>query len=254
MPIEIPDDQSGWLQNVDTKQVYENAGLETKEERNNADFRLSEGTPEWDKSLLELFHGAHEVDTTRNLLEFNPSDVPQFAIENLREAIFTDAVFSQFDTLPSDQIMQLRNYLEEELTDGRWNMDGIANRLQDLDGNLTQDEAERIARTETQSIVANAREIGYEKRGDGDDLYYWVGSIDDRTTEACKWLIGGSSESAIGGSFDGTNPNYGGNPVTMEELSDLVEEAAEKDPDINTEARQWTPHINCRKTFVRYVE
>jgi len=29
-----------------------------------------------------------------------------------------------------------------------------------------------------------------------------------------------------------------------------VQEAAEKDPAIDTEAREWTPHINCRKSYV----
>jgi hypothetical protein len=214
-----------------------------------------EDTPEWDRALLEVFQAAHEADLDRNLVAFNEGEIPQFAKNRMRDAIFSDAVFSQFDSIENNQIMQLKQFLEEQLTDDRWSLDGLANRLQDLEPELTKDEAETIARTETQSIVSHAREIGYEERGQEDDTYYWVGSVDERTTDACKWLIGGTElADNIGGSFDGTNPNHGGNPVSMERLKELVQEAAKKDPDINTKAREWTPHINCRKNFVRYVE
>jgi len=33
----------------------------------------------------------------------------------------------------------------------------------------------------------------------------------------------------------------------------LVQKAADKDPEIETEPRKFTPHINCRKTYVRDV-
>jgi len=86
------------------------------------------------------------------------------------------------------------------------------------------------------------------------EKFYWVGSLDDRTTDACMWLIGGSDEAdKIGGSFSGTNPNHGGIPRSLDKLKELVQEAAKKDPDIDTDARKFTPHINCRKTYVRDV-
>jgi hypothetical protein len=216
------------------------------------DFRLS--SEDWDRALLDMFHGAHDVDSSKNLVEFTESNLPEFAKDRLSEAIYSDAVFSHFDSLADNDIMQLRNFLDEQLTDDRWNIDGLANRLQDLDTTLSNDEAKRIARTETQSIVAHAREDGYEDKGQGEDTFYWVGSVDDRTTDACKWLIGGTDTADnISGGFNGTNPNYGGEPVALDELRDLIQEAAEKDPDVTTDARKYTPHIQCRKTYVRDV-
>jgi hypothetical protein len=41
--------------------------------------------------------------------------------------------------------------------------------------------------------------------------------------------------------------------VPLEELKELVTKAAEKDPDVTTKPRDWTPHINCRKSYVRDV-
>jgi len=132
-----------------------------------------------------------------------------------------------------------------ELTDNDgWTTDSVAGRLQDLDPALDRDDAERIARTETQSIVNTAREEGYKEQDLEDDDYYWVGSVDDRTTEACEWLI------------NETNPNYGGDPVSLDELQDLIAEAPEHDDDMQdnlARPEDYVVHPNERKTFVRDV-
>jgi hypothetical protein len=132
--------------------------------------------------------------------------------------------------------------------------------LRDLDPALDRDDAERIARTETQSIVSNAREEGYKEQGLEDEKFYWVGALDSRTTNSCRWLIGGDSEvdESQGdfdkaGNFAGTNPNHGGEPRSLEKLKELVQEAAERDKTVNTKPRTWTPHISCRKSYVRDV-
>jgi hypothetical protein len=135
--------------------------------------------------------------------------------------------------------------MEEELveSDG-WTIDGVADRLMDLDAIDSRSRAETIARTETAATLNTARESAYQSEGMGDEKFYWTGNIDDRTTEACEWLI------------RETNPNYGGDPVSLEKLKDLIEEAPTHDPDMDdnmARPEDFTVHINERKTYVRDV-
>lgn len=185
-------------------------------------------------------------DTTRTLVEFAESELPQTIKNNLETAIWsTDAVFSQFDTLADNDIVQLREFLSEELTSsGGWTIDSLAGRLQDLHGELDESEAEKIARSETQSITNHAYEVGLEERGVDldEELFYWVSTNDDRRTEACEWLT------------EQTNPDSGGDPVTLEELKELIQEAPDHDSDVNTEPRTYSPHIQCRSRFVRHID
>jgi hypothetical protein len=227
-------------------------------EAGGTDFRHSvetDGWEAWEHTLFELQHGIAHGDSDRHLTELTESQVPDFVKDRIRDAIFSDTLFSQFDTIADNDIMQLRNFMEEQLTKDGWTTDGIAGRLQDLEPELTDSEAERIARTETQALVNDAREEGYRETGMvEDETFYWTGAVDNRTTDACKWLMGGSDlADDIGGAFDGTNPNHGGTPRSLDELKELIKKAAEKDPDVNTDAREFTPHISCRKTYVRDV-
>jgi hypothetical protein len=107
-----------------------------------------------------------------------------------------------------------------------------------------------IARTETASILNQAREEGYEDIPSEDEpLFYWSGPEDSRTTPVCT----ADTVDGVTGLKGQTNPNHGGEPVPM---PDLIR--AQKDlqsihhPDLRF--RKHVPHINCRHTFVRYVE
>jgi hypothetical protein len=207
------------------------------------DFRHLSGTPQWDEHFLELYERIWNEGA--ELSEFFSSETPEFVKQRLKDAIWSGSVFHDIESIPSDQLMQLREFLTEELEDGNWNIDGIANRLQDLEGDLSQERAELIARTETASTVNTAREIGYEERGQEDGLFYWTGALDDRTTEACRWLI------------NQTNPNHGGDPVPLEELRDLIEEAPTHDPEMQDDLARpedYVVHPAERKTWVRHVE
>jgi len=76
-------------------------------------------------------------------------------------------------------------------------------------------------------------------------LFYWSGNLDGRTTEACRWLI------------EQTNPFHGGEPVPLEELKELIDEAWTHDDDMTENMARpdnYTVHINERKTFARAVE
>jgi len=103
---------------------------------------------------------------------------------------------------------------------------------------LSQQDAEAIARTETQALVNKAREEGYREEFDLEqERFDWVGPTDDRTTDACEWI-----KSQI--------PEEG---VRLETLKELVQEAPEHDDMITTTPREWTPHIQCRHTYTRQV-
>jgi hypothetical protein len=240
---------------VDAIESTEGVELSDGHDCGGLDLADTEGLQEWERVMLDLHDGVIAADADKNLTELTETALPQFVKNRLRDAIFGDAVFSQFDSMADSDRMQLQEFLAEELTDNDgWTTDSVAGRLRDLDPALDRDDAERIARTETQSIVNTAREEGYQEQDLEGDGFYWVGSVDDRTTDACKWLIGGTDTADnIGGAFDGTNPNHGGEPVPLEELKELVTKAAEKDPEVQTKPRDWTPHINCRKSYVRDV-
>jgi len=206
-----------------------------------------EDTPEWDSHFLEMHRRIFESDGDRELIQFDDTETPEFVKARLKDAIRSGAVFSEFADIPSSQLMQLREFLTEELEDERWNIDGIANRIQDLpDTDLSFDQAQTIARTETASTVNTAREIGYKERGQDDDVFKWVGVYSDgRTTTACQWLL------------EQTNPKHGGTPVTLDKLKELIDEAPSHDPDMDDNLARpdnFVVHPNERKTFTRVVQ
>jgi Phage Mu protein F like protein. len=129
----------------------------------------------------------------------------------------SESVSLSYLVVAGSDLQQLREYMLESLTDEGWTIDGVADQLMQLDGVESQDRAELIARTETASVVNSAREEGYQANDQADDKFYWTGAIDDRTTDACEWLI------------RQTNPNYGGTPVELKDLQDLIAEAPEHD-------------------------
>jgi hypothetical protein len=198
-------------------------------------------SPEFDRPLLEMHQRLWGEDNTK-LLNFTESQTPEFVKDRLRDSIMEGAIFNDFATVTSGDRMQLREFMLETLESDGWTIDGLADQLQQLDGVDSFSDAQRIARTETASVVNTAREEGYKQQGQGDDLFYWSGNLDNRTTDACRWLI------------EKTNPNHGGDPVSLEELKDLIEEAPTHDDDMDdnmARPENYTVHINERKTFIR---
>jgi len=203
--------------------------------------------PEWDRPLLEMYQGVTnpESDPSRTLVSYAESDTPEFVLERIREAIMDGAIFSEFEEIPGDRLMDLRQTLADSLTEPEgFTLDSITESLMEFESDLSRDEAERIARTESSAVLNRSRELGYEERGEADAKFYWSGATpgDDRQTEACEWLI------------EQTNPNYGGDPVLMDELRDMVAEAPEHDddmPDNMARPDSWTVHINERSSFVK---
>ena len=216
---------------------------------------------EWELALMDLESKVYDVSTDRQLFSMSETATPEFVKERIEDAIMGGVVFSQFETLDNDAIMDFRLKLVEDLQSDRWTIDGVADRIMELPGVENRQQAERIARTETGNVLREARKSGYEEKGQLDSQFYWSGNLDDRETPMCAWLIAGDSaaqqaasregESWPSTGFEGTNPFEGGNPVPMDELEDLIERAADLDPTYELDARRLTPHINCRKSFVR---
>lgn len=197
--------------------------------------------PEWDKPLLEMHQQVWEDSDTR-ILNFSDSATPEFVKERIRESIMGGAVFSDFEGVPSSELMQIREHMTETLaeSDG-WTVDGLADQLEQIDG-IDSSNARTIARTESASVLNSAREEGYKDKGQADDTFYWSGNLDGRHTEACEWLV------------KKTNPFHGGNPVGLSELKELIEEAPEHDSDMQDNLARpddFVVHPNERKTWVR---
>lgn len=179
-------------------------------------------------------------------------DVPEYVKEAIEEAIDAGAVFQDIKGLPGDVRRQLEDLLKDALTQPQgWSLDSVVDNMRDIWPGVDREELEVVARTETASVLNEAREEGYESRPEsGRYRFKWVGPDDNRTTEACTWLKEGS------GAVDEAPSNFAGTqnqPVTMAELKRLQEEAT-KFYFPNLGHRDHVIHPNERHTFVREVD
>ena len=208
---------------------------------------VDDATPDFDRHYLRLFEtGVGSKESDKLLVSFSESGVPQMVQERMRDVIMGGALFSDFENIPSSDLMELRTEFANMLTEDGWTTDILTDQIQELEPQLEDYEAERIARTETQHIVNESRKQAYQERGLEDAQFKWVGTDDHRNAE-----------------FDGveicreiaqrTDPKLGGTPRTLDELDELIQEI-HSDLGVNTSYREFTPHINCRHTYVRHVE
>ena len=234
---------------IDSVDVKE---LSTARGAGDTDFRcLGEGVtdqelahaPEWDRPLLEMYRGVTDPDSDPNraLVDFSASGTPEFVLERIREAIMGGALFSDFEDIPSSELMDFRQTFADAVGTDNFTLDSVTNAVMDF-GDIDRQRAERIARTETSAVLNSAREDGYQERGEDDALFYWTGASpgDDRQTEACEWLI------------RQTNPFEGGTPRPMDELRGMLNEAWTHDDEMDTNMARpesWVVHINERSTF-----
>ena len=202
--------------------------------------------PEWDKPMLEMYQGVTNPDSdpSRALVSFASSATPEFVLERIREAIMSGAMFTDFEEIPSDRLMDLRQEFADTLGTDDFTLDSITDSLMEFEADLSRDEAERIARTESSAVLNSAREDAYREQGEDDGLFYWTGAEpgDDRQTDACEWLI------------EETNPFHGGEPVPMDELQEMLGEAWTHDDDMTTNMARpdsWIVHINERSSFAQ---
>ncbi|AFH22245.1 hypothetical protein OSG_eHP20_00050 [environmental Halophage eHP-20] len=215
-----------------------------------SDIELSDGMEPWERDLLDLQQRIWQADEDKQLVEFSSTQVPEFVKNRLRDVLLTGAsVFDEFDTLSSDERMDLRTQLADGLTQDGWTIGDITGRIMDIEEGITRSQAETIARTETSAAVNMAREQGYRDKGMSDNAsFYWVGATQgeqpDRTTDACQWLM------------EETHPEMGGTPVTLERLRELIAEAPTHDDEMDNDLARpenYVIHPNERKTYVRDV-
>lgn len=167
-------------------------------------------------------------------------DVPEFVRDAIAEVFDKgDAIFDSFESLPGRVRDVISSTLEDALTDpGGWSLDSMVDRMSDALPRADPEDLETIARTESASVLNEAREEGYRDRGLDDAKFKWAGPSDSRTTDACERL---KAE---------TNPDFGGTPVTLPKLIDK-EEAVQADEFPNLSFRKHTIHPNERHTFIR---
>jgi len=175
--------------------------------------------------------------------------VPDYVRESISEAIDGGAVFDRIESVEQevgerfhDIREQIEDLLEENLTQPQgWSLESVRDDLRDSFPNMSEGQAETVARSETASVLNTAREEGYEDRDDSHEYFYkWVGPDDSRTTDACERL------KAL------TNPDHGGTPVGMEDLKRLERKIANEEfPEL--EWREHMLHINERHTFRRVL-
>ena len=202
--------------------------------------QLADSAPDFDEPYLRIFEERiwNEDATDRALVAFNESEVPEMVLERLKDAIRSGALFNSFDSIPSSELMELRETFASNLGSEGWSIRDLADDIEERFG-VDASRAENIARSEVQATVNHAREAAYEERQQerGEEFKFsWVGPDDHRTTDLCEYI---KAETEGG--------------VTLDELKETIQDA----PDavgVDIEPRTFTPHPQCRHTYTRQVE
>jgi len=98
---------------------------------------------------------------------------------------------------------------------------------------LSKNRINTILRTENSNIRRLALEQTYNKLDpEGEFRYKWIIARDSRTTNICKRIAMRTSKG-----------------VSMEDLKRIIEEEA--DPKTYTPDRPFSPHLNCRSTYIK---
>lgn len=175
--------------------------------------------------------------------------VPDYVREFIEEAIDSGAVFDRIESAVEEAgetfhnvREQLEGILRDNLTDSSgWSLEGVTDDIQESFPNMSEGEAETVARSETASVLNEAREEGYDEQPDSARFKFkWVGPDDSRTTPACEELK------------ELTNPDHGGTPVDMNALK-RYEEQVHGRHFTDLEYREHMLHPNERHTFRRVL-
>ena len=166
-------------------------------------------------------------------------DMPQFVEELVGEAIERGAI--HLGEYKSANITggAVKGFLKTQLTQPQgWSLRSLAENFAER-WQIPVEEAMDVLRPQVANVLNESRKIGYERLPESEErLFKWLGPDDEETTDACEWLKAQ------------TNPKHGGEPVTLDELEDLIAEAQSR----------WFPsfsgdmavHYNERHTFVEH--
>jgi len=140
------------------------------------------------------------------------------------------AFHKSFEGISEETSEKIKEYLIDASVK-RISYSEMINHIMELSG-IDEVSADRIVRTELHEMRNKLRELAYSEKEPEETKYKWVGPTDKRTTEICKNI---TERSAKG--------------VSMDELKKIVEEEGTRG---GFKPRDWSPHINCRHTFVRH--
>jgi len=171
-------------------------------------------------------------------------DMPKFVKQLIEQALNSGAIYRGEYDARNVTGGAVKRYFDEKLDQpAGWSrrslIEDFADRFQ-----ISKKKAADTLETQLTNVLNEARAEGYEEQGDTDERYFaWTGPSDGSTTPECKWLK------------EQTNPRYGGTPVTLEELQELVKQARNGDvtgldgyPEF--EGADWSVHYSERHSFV----
>ncbi|MFB6284591.1 MAG: hypothetical protein ABEK59_11810, partial [Halobacteria archaeon] len=171
--------------------------------------------------------------------------IPDFVEEYIKEAIREGAFYDgDIEDLTRQEQRELERMLEEKMTQKQgWSLASLKDAVTDEFG-YAEGAALITIRNETAAIANKAREEAYKDRDDYEEYkFYWTGPDDMDTTPICEFMK------------NQTNPRFGGEPVTLEKMEELLHEAIERFPDFKGSTPErvddWLPHFQCRHTFTR---
>jgi hypothetical protein len=174
----------------------------------------------------------------------NDEDVPT----NVEQRIDTAIQNHDFSPVESVSSARLQSLFGDRLTQAQgWSINSLTDHLH-TETELDREDARTVARTEATAILNAAREDAVGELAETLDetvLHYWDGPDDESTSEMCTWLK------------EQTNPEYGGDPVPMDDLHELEREALDRfteDGGRSADVRRHVLHPNERHTHRSVLE
>lgn len=156
------------------------------------------------------------------------------------ERVMYDSKFSGMSKSISDQI---KDFILRAQVKG-YDQERVMNYIKRKGGpTMTPSRATLIFRTESHALKTKVREWGYLKTDpEGTMKYKWIGPVDYRTTITCKRIVGRSEKG-----------------VSLNELNKIMDEEVElakqrEELPTDYEMRDYTPHFQCRHTFIRVTQ
>jgi hypothetical protein len=134
-----------------------------------------------DKTLLQAHRAQIQPESLADIEKRVWQDseaVPDYVKERIGDAIDAGAVFQDIESIPSRTVEALKDLLRENLTQPQgWSLESVVDDMRDRWPGVSEDKLETVARTETASVLNEAREQGYEDLPGAEDepRFYWQG-------------------------------------------------------------------------------
>lgn len=161
----------------------------------------------------------------------SPKPFMKSSADYLIQALLKLQKWTEFEKLAPQEAEEVyRSIIGIMTKEDGWSLDMVSRDLKKRFPQLTDYDAERIARTETSAIANKARELDFKDSQPEDTLYYWGGPSDDRTSGVCREI----------------KKILDGRGLPLEQLRALCNEVAIK---YGLKPRDWVLHPNERHTI-----